>query len=277
MTEGTSLDLNMRETMSDGPLRNIRLTLEFEGTAYSGWQIQAKGLTIQGELEEAILQVTGESLRVTGCSRTDAGVHACSYTANFYTTSPIPPERLLYPLNNALPQDIRVKASCVTDKAFHSQKSALAKTYVYRFLNSDTSPAIGRQYVAQVKGKLDETAMQSAVPLFEGKHDFKAFMSLGSSQKTTVRTIYQAELKKSGDLYELRLTGNGFLYHMVRIIAGTLIQLGQGSRSFQDVEAALAEGDRLKAGKVAQAKGLILENIYYGEEEIKPFLKSGFL
>ncbi len=256
------------------PFRNIRLTLEFDGTAYQGWQVQAAGLTVQGELEEAILQVTGERLRVTGCSRTDAGVHARNFTANFYTASSIPSDRFHYPLNNVLPPDIRVNKSEETTLAFHSQRSALAKTYTYRFVNGDHSPAIGRQYVALVKGRLDHELMQEAAKLFQGSHDFRAFMSLGSSAKTTVRTIHAAALFKDGPLYELRLTGDGFLYNMVRIIAGTLIQLGHGSRSLQDLKDALAEGDRLKAGKVAQARGLILEDVYYGEEELAKALRT---
>lgn len=273
--EASSLQLNNRERKSDGPARNIRLTLEFDGTAYQGWQVQAAGRTVQGELEEAVFKVTGERLRVTGCSRTDAGVHARNFTANFYTSSSVPPERFHYPLNNALPEDIRVKGSIETEAAFHSRRSALAKTYVYRFVNGDHSPAIGRQYLTLVKGRLDDRLMQEAVQLFPGTHDFRAFMSLGSSAQTTVRTIYQASLQIEGALYELSLTGDGFLYNMVRIIAGTLIQLGHGSRSLQDVRDALTAGDRLKAGKVAQARGLILEEVFYEEADLQRSLDQG--
>lgn len=261
--------LNNRKDTSDGSVRNIRLTLEFDGTAYQGWQVQAVGRTIQGELEEAIFKVTGERCRITGCSRTDAGVHARNYIANFYTASPLPPDRFHYPMNNALPEDIRVKSSTLTEPGFHSRNSALAKTYVYRFVTGHFVPAIGRQYVALVKGQLDDGIMQEAVGLFKGTHDFKAFMSLGSSARTTVRTIYQATLRKEGALYELRLTGDGFLYNMVRIMAGTIIQLGGGSRSLEDVKDALTQGDRLKAGKVAQARGLILEEVYYIDEALE--------
>lgn len=253
----------MTRAKAEGSFQNIRLTLEFDGTEFNGWQTQESGRTVQREMERAIQKLTGESLRVTGCSRTDAGVHARNFIMNFYTATNIPPERLRFPLNAILPQDIRVKDSRAVPWAFHSRKDARAKTYVYRFVNGDTEPAIGRQYLTLVKGRLAEASMQETAALFCGTHDFRAFMSLGSSAKTTVRTVYESSLSRTGCHFEFRVTGDGFLYNMVRIMAGTLMEVGLGSRSTKEVAEALRCGDRLMAGKVAQAKGLILEAVYY--------------
>lgn len=248
---------------SGEPLRNIRLTLEFDGTDFNGWQAQADQRTVQGELERAIKKVTGETVRVTGCSRTDAGVHARSYVLNFYSATKIPSEKLSYPLNDQLPFDIRVLDSRETDLAFHARKHSVRKTYSYCILNQEQRPAIGRQYVHREKGRLDYAAMQEALALFKGTHDFAAFRSTGSSAKTTIRTIYAISLERTENRYCLSVTGDGFLYNMVRIIAGTLLEVGHGTRTPQDVREALATGNRLKAGKVAPAKGLTLEAVEY--------------
>ena len=252
-----------RVNESDGPLRNIRLTLEFDGTDFYGWQAQTSQRTIQGEMERAIQKVTGESVRVTGCSRTDAGVHARGFIMNFYTSAPIPPEKLRYPLNAVLPPDIRVIDSRAVDTAFHARKQATRKTYSYTMINQEQEPAIGRQYIHREKGKLDLSAMDRCVTLFLGTHDFAAFRSTGSSAKTTTRTIFEVKLEHVGNCHTMTITGDGFLYNMVRIIAGTLLEVGHGSRSVQDVQEALATGDRIKAGKVAPAKGLTLESVEY--------------
>lgn len=244
-------------------LRNIRLTLEFDGTDFCGWQAQSVGRTVQGEMERAIEEVTGETVRVTGCSRTDSGVHAREFVMNFYTASTIPAERFKYPLNGILPPDIRVKDSRQANFSFHARKHALRKIYSYRFLNSDTEPAIARQYTALEKGPLDEAAMREVLPLICGTHDFKAFRSEGSSVRSTVRTIYSAALDREGDCYTLTVEGDGFLYNMVRILAGTLFYVGHGTRTPKGVEEALRTGERALAGKVAPARGLTLEKVFY--------------
>ena len=253
----------MDQIMQSGEFSNIRLILEFDGSAFNGWQVQAKGRTVQGEIERAIYEVTGEDTRVTGCSRTDAGVHAKQFVLNFPTRTKIPAERLLYPLNNKLPADIRILESAKVPLVFHARKHALAKTYVYRFINAEIEPAIGRQYISLEKGELDEAAMQAVLPLFLGRHDFKAFMSQGSPVASTVRTIYQVTLNRLGNQYTLSVTGNGFLYNMVRIIVGTLFYVGHGTRSYDDVRRALELGERDLAGKVAQGRGLMLERVIY--------------
>lgn len=244
-------------------IRNIRLTLEFDGTNFCGWQAQAGERTVQGEMERAIFQVTGERVRVTGCSRTDSGVHARAFVMNFYTASTIPADRFKYPLNGVLPPDIRVKDSGQAGRSFHARKHALGKVYSYRFLNSDTEPAIGRQYTALEKGPLDEAAMRQILPLLVGTHDFRAFRSEGSSVKSTVRTIHSLELVREGDCYTLTVQGDGFLYNMVRILAGTLMYAGHHTRTAGDVMQALDKGERDKAGKVAPARGLTLERVFY--------------
>ncbi len=243
--------------------KNIRLKLEFDGTDFNGYQIQDYKRTVQGVIEESLLSLTGEKIRVRGCSRTDSGVHARNYILNFYTDSTIPPEKFLYPINNILPQDIRIKKSEEVPVDFDSRKDARAKIYSYRFLNSKVEPVIGRQYISNEKIPLDIEKMKEAVEYFKGEHDFRAFMSQGSEVKSTVRTIYSAELTEKDNLITITLKGNSFLYNMVRIIAGTLIFIGHGTRSKDDILNALSTGDRSKAGKVAPARGLILESVIY--------------
>ena len=251
-------------------LSNLRLTLEFDGTEFCGWQSQTNGRTVQGVIEEAIARVTGETVRVTGCSRTDAGVHARGFVMNFYSATTIPADRLRYPLNNVLPPDLRVLDSRIVGSSVHARKDARAKTYRYQFLNRDTEPAIGRAYLTLEKGPLDETAMAEALTLFPGTHDFSAFRSLGSSVRSTVRTIHRAEFSREEDLFTLTLEGDGFLYNMVRIIAGTLMEVGHGSRSLQSVREALTTGERHLAGKVAPARGLCLESVRYDPDSMVP-------
>lgn len=243
--------------------KNIRFTLEFDGTDFNGYQIQDNKRTVQGVIEESLLSLTGEKIRVRGCSRTDSGVHARNYILNFYTDSTIPPEKFLYPMNNILPEDIRIKKSEEVPMDFDSRKNAAAKIYSYRFLNSKVEPVIGRQYISNEKIPLDIEKMKEAVEYFKGEHDFRAFMSQGSEVKGTVRTIYSAELTEKDNLIIITLKGNSFLYNMVRIIAGTLIFIGQGTRTKDDILTALSAGDRSKAGKVAPAKCLTLESVIY--------------
>lgn len=249
-------------------LINIALVLEFEGTGFNGWQAQDFGRTVQNEMERAILAVTGETVRVTGCSRTDAGVHASCYVMNFRTASAIPPDRIKFPLNNVLPADIRIRESFAVPPEFHARKHARAKTYCYRFINSDTDLAVGRQYVAQEKGELDFAAIGQTLELFRGTHDFRAFRSTGSSVQSTTRTIYDIRLERQDRVFTLTVSGDGFLYNMVRIIAGTLFYVGHGTRTLEEVREALMHGDRLKAGRVAPARGLMLEGVAYDPQDI---------
>ncbi|MFB0918340.1 MAG: tRNA pseudouridine(38-40) synthase TruA [Clostridiaceae bacterium] len=242
---------------------NIKLIIEYDGTDFKGSQAQKDQRTVQDVMEDAIRKVTGEALRVTGCSRTDAGVHARNYTLNFKTNTTIPPDRILHPLNNLLPSDIRVKWSGEVPMDFNSRKNAKSKTYSYRFTLGTMDLPIGGRYRHTEKTNPDFDKMADAAKLFIGTHDFKAFRSTGTAVKDTVRTIYELELEKEKQDIVMTIKGNGFLYNMVRIIMGTLIEVGNGTKNIKDISDALESGDRKKTGKVAPAKGLILEKVEY--------------
>ena len=207
---------------------NVKLTIQYDGTAYHGWQIQAGDITIQEELTKALKSITGENIKVKGCGRTDSGVHAEKYICNFYTESRIPADRYPYALNSKLPRDIVCKAAEFEDEEFDSNRSAVSKRYIYRIYNSDIPDAFAGRYSWQYKYKLDDKKMRKASEAFIGEHDFIGFASSGFTVKTTVRTIYSLDVKREGDMITIDVYGNGFLYNMVRIIAGTLVFVGGG-------------------------------------------------
>lgn len=242
---------------------NIRLVIEYDGTDFKGSQAQKDQRTVQDVMEDAIKTVTGEDLRVTGCSRTDAGVHARNYVLNFKTHTTIPPDRIKHPLNNVLPKDIRVKYSEEVPMGFNSRKDAKSKTYSYRFTTGDMDLPLGGRYRHTEKTNPDFEKMTDAAKLFIGTHDFKAFRSTGSAVTDTVRTIYELKLAKEKEDTVMTVKGNGFLYNMVRIIMGTLIEVGNCTKDKTDIVTALKTGDRKKAGRVVPAKGLILEKVEY--------------
>lgn len=244
-------------------MKNIKLVLEFDGSNFNGFQIQDGARTVQGVMEDALSKLLNEDIRVRGCSRTDAGVHSLAYVLNFKTKTTIPGDKIIYPLNIILPEDIKVKKSQEVPLDFDSRLDAKTKIYSYSFLNSKVEPVIFRNILPLEKAKLNFKAMEEGSKLFIGRHDFKAFMSMGSEVKSTIRTIFDIGLKKDNDVITITIEGDGFLYNMVRIIAGTLIFLGQGTRTIEDIKEALEKGDRLKAGKVAKAKGLTLVEVKY--------------
>ena len=244
-------------------MRNIKLTLEYDGTNYLGWQKQKIGATIQETLEEAIRLLTNEESEVIGSSRTDAGVHARGFVANFKTNSKIPSEKFREAINYRLPNDIVILKSEEVEEDFHSRYSAKGKTYSYSILNRDVNSAIGKDYVYHVKRKLDVEDMKEACKYFIGTKDFMAFKSSGSSVKTTVRTISDLYIDIKDDIIKIYVTGDGFLYNMVRIIVGTLINVGRGKISPQDIEKIIAGRDRKAAGDCVPAKGLKLVEVYY--------------
>ncbi len=245
--------------------RRIRLTVEYDGSAYSGWQLQQNGPSIQGELEKALLRLTGEPIRVTGASRTDAGVHALGQVAHFDTATRIPGDKFSFALNTMLPADIRVILSeeCAPD--FHARFDAAGKCYIYRILNRPHHGALQRCTHAHVPLPLDIPAMQEAAALFTGEHDFRAFMAAGGSSKTFVRKMLFSSVEKRGDEVRFTVSGTGFLYNMVRIMAGTLIEVGLHKREISDIPLAYETGDRLRLGVTAPACGLILARVYYNE------------
>jgi len=241
----------------------IKITVEYDGTEYCGWQIQPNGVTVQQRLNEALHAITGEECSVTGSGRTDAGVHALGQVAHFDTESTIPPERFAAALNSALPQDIRVLSSELSDSDFHARFCAKNKTYRYKMYIDETIRPLQDRYAAHVQYPLDVLSMRRAAKLYEGTHDFSAFMSTGSEVKDTVRTVYFSTVTSEGSEVTFTVCGNGFLYNMVRIMAGTLVGVGLGKLTEEDVTAALAGGDRTLTGKTMPARGLTLVSVEY--------------
>ena len=255
------------DTWPEG-MRRLRMTVEYDGTAYSGWQRQKNAASVQETLEEAVSALTGEKTGVIGSSRTDAGVHARGLCVHMDTASPIPCVRVPLALNAHLPPDIRVRSCQEASPGFHARYSACAKVYSYRFYNDRQMCALGRQYRAHVPVMMDTDRMRASAAALLGTHDFAAFAASGSVAKTTVRTVHALRIDRRGPEVTLWILGNGFLYNMVRIIAGTLQEIGTGKRSGDAFQQALSRKDRLLLGQTAPAQGLTLEAVFYeGEEE----------
>jgi tRNA pseudouridine38-40 synthase len=244
-------------------MRNIKLIIEYDGTYYHGWQSQINAVAIQDVVESAIRKITSEVVKVTGSSRTDVGVHAYGQVANFVTCSRIPADRFSYALNSILPDDICIKSSSEVDRDFHSRYDAKGKKYKYLILNAGSRSALLRNRAFHVPAALDVAYMEKAAEYLIGSHDFSSFMASGSSVKSTVRSIYEVGLKKDGDLITFEISGDGFLYNMVRIIAGTLVEIGQGKKSPQSMCEIIDAKNRKCAGKTAPAHGLYLVEVYY--------------
>lgn len=209
-------------------MKNILLTIEYDGKDFNGWQKQPNKLNIQGEIERAIEEITGEKVDLIASGRTDAGVHALAQMANFKTNSKLPVEKYPIALNTKLKKSIRIQKAEEVEENFHSRYHCKQKTYRYIINNSGQGSSIYRNLEYFIPNKLDVEKMQEAVKYFEGEHDFKAFKASGTSSKSSVRTIYKAKVEKQGERIIIELTGNGFLYNMVRIIAGTLVEVGLG-------------------------------------------------
>lgn len=244
-------------------LKNIKLIVEYDGTNYCGWQRQKNGKTIQETIENAIVEVTGEDVKLIGSSRTDAGVHAKMYVCNFSTSSTIPPDKIGIVINHKLPEDIVILKSEEVDSTFHSRYSSKGKMYSYTILNRNERAAIGRNYAYQYGRNIDIEAMKKAAVYFLGKHDFSAFKSTGSSVKDNIRTITEVRVEKDGDYIKIYVSGDGFLYNMVRIMVGTLLEVGEKKVNPEYVREIIESKDRKKAGKVVPAKGLCLEKVFF--------------
>ena len=245
----------------------IRLTVEYDGTNYSGWQRQENAVSVQQRLEEALYKLLREDVRVTGASRTDAGVHALGQTVHFDTKSRIPPEKYAFALNTMLPDDIRVRASRAAADGFHARFHARGKIYRYLMWNSPHASALLRNSHAHVMYPLDAALMDEEARSVEGTHDFKAFAASGSVAKDTVRTIYACRVARSGEEVMLLVHGSGFLYNMVRILAGTAIQVGCGKLESGAIERALSGKSRLSLGVTAPPHGLTLMRVFYEDDE----------
>jgi len=244
-------------------LRNIKLTIEYDGTNYHGWQIQDNAITVQQVIQEAVSKLTGEKCELIGSSRTDVGVHALGMAANFKTCSTIPGDRFSFALNNLLPNDIVIKKSEEVSPDFHARFSCTGKKYRYLIYNSPTPSALLRNRAFYVPKALCVEDMRKAAEYFLGEHDFSAFAAAGGSTKTFVRKISSVSLDKRDDCIQFEITGNGFLYNMVRIIAGTLVDVGMGKISPDAIPKIIESGNRKMAGRTAPAHGLYLVEVYY--------------
>lgn len=243
-------------------MRRILLKVAYDGTAYSGWQVQPNNETIEGVLNRELSRLLNEKITVIGASRTDAGVHAEGAIAVFDTQSRIPGEKFSYALNVSLPDDIRIKGSMEVPSDFHPRRTDTKKTYEYRIWHDEFPSPLKRLYFHHIYTSLDVDKMKQAAKSFVGEHDFSGFCSVHTQAESTVRTIYDLHIETAQDDKEIiiSVTGNGFLYNMVRIIAGTLIEVGQGKINPADMDEIIASCDRNRAGNTAPAKGLCLKN-----------------
>ena len=245
-------------------MRNIKLTIEYDGKEFNGWQKQPNRLNIQGTIEQAIKNITGEEVDLTASGRTDAGVHAFGQVANFKTNSNLPIDKISIALNSNLKKAIRILKAEEVDERFHSRLTCKKKTYRYVINNSEFSSAIYRNLETHIPQKLNTEKMQEAVKYFEGEHDFKSFKSSGTSSKSSVRVIYKGEvIKQPNNRIFIELTGNGFLYNMVRIIAGTLVEVGLEKIEPKEITNIIEAQDRTLAGKTLPPNGLYLLNVEY--------------
>lgn len=244
-------------------MKRVKLVVAYDGTNYHGWQVQDNGITIEEVLNRTISELVQEDIKVIGASRTDAGVHACGNVAVFDTESRIPGDKFSFALNQRLPEDIRIQESCEVDADFHPRYADTVKTYEYNILNRRFELPTKRLYAAFCYYPMDIERMNQAAAYLVGEHDFKSFCSAGAQVQTTVRMIYAVNVTKADDMVHIRITGNGFLYNMVRIIAGTLMQVGTGLMEPEQVKEILEARDRSKAGPTAVAKGLTLVEIRY--------------
>ncbi len=253
---------------SGNETRTLKLTLEYDGTAYAGWQIQPNAPTVQGILKNAVETIMAHPVTLNGASRTDAGVHARFQVAAFRTPSPRPANIIMKGLNAVLPADIRILRVETVSSEFHPRFSAIEKTYRYRLFTGRKLPVFDRFTCTQLRGHINLEKMETAAAFFLGTHDFSSFRDSQCSARTTVREITESRFNKlqNGHL-EYIISGNRFLHHMVRIIVGTLIWIGKGKMSIEDLPALFEKKDRRFAGPTAPAKGLFLENIRFKEDK----------
>jgi len=244
-------------------MRNIKVIIEYDGTGYHGWQSQENAVSVQRVAEDAFKKLTGENIKLIGASRTDTGVHAYGQTANFYTESKIPGEKFFLAVNCLLPPDISVVHSEEVPEDFHSRFDAKGKKYKYLIYNDRAPSALLRSRAFHVPVQLNLEAMKKAAEYIPGKKDFSAFKASGSSVKDSIRTVSGIELQKKDKIIELIVSGDGFLYNMVRIIAGTLVDVGIGRISPDELGSILESKDRTRAGRTAPAHGLYLVEVYY--------------
>lgn len=253
-------------------MRNIKMLIEYDGSKYKGWQKQGNEsnstnsrdvLTIQGKLESVLSIMTNEEISVIGCGRTDAGVHALNYTANFHTNSNMQTEKMAEYLYKYLPEDIQIKSIKDCSERFHSRYNALSKTYIYKINNSNRRNVFNRKYEYTVSENLNIENMLKAANYLIGTLDFQSFTTLKSKKKSTVKTIYSINISENSNLIEIEIRGKSFLWNMVRIICGTLIEVGKGNLNPEDMETILLQKKRQEAGPNAPAHALFLKDVEY--------------
>lgn len=244
----------------------VMLKVAYDGSNYHGWQLQPNAVTIESVLNETLSELFHEEIKVIGASRTDAGVHALGNIAVFDTNSRMPADKVAYALNQRLPEDIKIQASCQVADDFHPRHQNSMKTYEYRILNTEFPVPTERLYAHFTYVPLNIDLMEEAAAYLEGEHDFKSFCSVNTAVESTVRIIYQIRVEKVNNTVVIRVTGNGFLYNMVRIIAGTLIEVGRGKIEPIQIRDILSAKDREAAGPTAPANGLTLVEYRYLDE-----------
>jgi tRNA pseudouridine38-40 synthase len=244
-------------------MKNIAMRLMYDGTEYHGWQVQKKDRTVCGTVESALSKLTGETVKVTGCGRTDAGVHALSYCANFKSNTGIPLERLPLAVNSLLPPDIAVLKAVEVEDSFNSILSCNKKEYTYRIVNSRIRDPFLKNRVYFYPSPLDDKIMKSAASQFVGTHDFAAVRSVGTETKTTVRTIYYCDIERNGQEITMKVCADGFLYNMVRAIMGTVIYCAEGKIDPKDIPMLLETRDRRLTGPTVPPQGLYMSHIWY--------------
>ena len=247
-------------------MKRIRLKVAYDGTNYCGWQVQPNEVTVEGVLNKTLSELLDEEIEVVGASRTDSGVHAEGNYCIFDSDTKIPAEKIAYALNQRLPEDISIVKSEEVDSDWHPRYQESVKTYEYRIVNREMPDPVRRLYTYFTYSKLDVSAMQKAAKYLVGEHDFASFCSAGSQVDSTVRAVLSLDVTQNGDEIVVTITGNGFLYNMVRIIVGTLLEVGEGKLTPEDMKGILEAKDREKAGKTAVARGLKLVEIKYENE-----------
>lgn len=253
-------------------MRRIRMIIAYDGTNYVGWQVQPNGVSVQEVLEKALFEITGETIRLEGSGRTDSGVHARAQVAHFDTEARMQADKFAIAVNTHLPRDIRVLYSeeCAPD--FHARFSAKQKQYSYTVQLGTHADVFARTTSLHLHYAPDFNAMQEAAKAVVGTHDFSAFMCSGSTMENTTRTVTQSEWTREGNLLIYRVTGNGFLYNMVRILVGTMLEIGSGKRPVSDMAQAIESGNRRDAGATAPAHGLCLMRVIYPDFDTKEVL-----
>lgn len=245
-------------------MKNFKIEVQYDGSRYKGWQIQKGNTsTIQGKITDVLCKMENEEIKVIGCGRTDAGVHAESYIANFTSNTKKNSEEILEYLEEYLPEDIVIKSIKEASERFHARYNIVSKTYVYRIDNNKYRNVFARRYATYIKEDLDLDAMKEAAEILVGTHDFKSFTTMKSKEKSTVRTINYINISKKDGIIEVEFNGNGFLQNMVRIIMGTLIEVAMGERKAIDIEEILEAKERAKAGHTAYAHGLTMKGVQY--------------